>query len=88
MLLIYLLQKIKHSRTNEEDVETKLEDFEFDKVSYIQFHKFWLHLERILHTNFLKQSHCILKLNYCHPKYFPFNQKIKLEFFTEKEVQT
>ena len=53
MLLIYLLQKIKYSR-NEEDVETKLEDFEFDKVSYIQFHKFWLHLECILHTNFLK----------------------------------
>ena len=75
LIYIYLLQKIKHSRTNEEDVETKLK---FDKVSYIQFHKFWLHLERILHTNFLKKSENLKFCpngNLCHPKYFPFNQK-------------
>ena len=68
MLLIYLLPKIKQSRTNEEDVETKLEDFEFDMVSYIQFHKFWLHLECILHTHFLKQI----------PMYFDILSKWKL----------
>ena len=43
-----ILQKKK--RISEKDVETKLEDPKFDEVSYIQFPKFWLHLESFLHS--------------------------------------